>query len=352
MRQFISIHGYSNLEKHLSEKRIQQCNDSMTKTSAHFASQVIGIKYVKSDGTLGQTSDPNELFYWRNNYGLLGIVYDVQLKVIPNFTWKVANSIVPLQDLINYCSQVSTRKVREDSFWAFVSPYSESAWLSKKTKMNRSKVDEFFTKISFGIWAELYPFFITTGLDGTNQLNTTLAQLFGNSYRKSYVEILRIVIAYLTYYVSANDRVLPISGFARQDLCEVAVPQRLFSAAITDVCQTLQQFSSQTNWYLLGVFVIYYLPQDTSSILSRSYDEDHIAIDMFHGNWTEPLFQQFRAIFINLLISKYEARPHYAKTSGDPSLLSLKNYDPNLIEQYRSQIDQTLLNPFFRQVFF
>ena len=160
------------------------------------------------------------------------------------------------------------------------------------------------------------------------------------------------IIGNMTYYVSANDRVLPIEGFTRQELCELAVPQRLFATAVTDVLNTLQRFSNQSNWYLLGVIVTYYLPKDDTSLLSRSYSEDYVAIDMFHGNWTEPEYQTFRTIFINLLIAKYEARPHYAKTSGATNLLSLQNYDPNLIRQYRSKIDKKLLNPFFRQIFF
>ncbi len=163
--------------------------------------------------------------------------------------------------------------------------------------------------------------------------------------------LLKLFSVFLPYYVSANDRPLNPPSWTKHQLCEIAIPTRFFRRALTDINALFKKYETQRNWALAGVIVIYQLPKDTSAVFSRSYSEDHTALDMFHGDWTEPIFADIVNDFINLLLNNYQGKIHMSKTAGKGNVLRMKNYNFGLLSQYKNRIDRKLMNPFFEQLF-
>ena len=102
------------------------------------------------------------------------------------------------------------------------------------------------------------------------------------------------------------------------EMSEVAVPLARAEKALEWLLPFLLSEESHGGRLCWGTstIILNQLPRDTSFHLSRSRYADHIAIDWVYSRRDDPEYPSVRMDFIRHLVECFDAKLHFAKTSG------------------------------------
>ncbi|KAM0710665.1 hypothetical protein Q7P35_001403 [Cladosporium inversicolor] len=117
----------------------------------------------------------------------------------------------------------------------------------------------------------------------------------------------------------------------------------------------LERFRKERDFLITLPTIVYFIKQDTSSLLSRSRNSNMVVVDPEHHDPRDPRWKDFRRAFGELAI-QHGGIPHINKTVEAALLWYAKACDQRALREYldlRKEFDpkDMFLNDFFREMF-
>ena len=307
--------------------------------SIPFNSDVVEIKYVASDGSLGVVNDDQELFYWRNSHGLFGIVYELSVRVTDAKPIHLVPDHLPMSDFVATLHNVPSHCRRIGGLY---DPYCDDIlvcndWYGNPADMAGTR--SFRNRIRQQIWHHLGPIygFITPSISpGTKRLQARIChRLLGGGFA-----------------VHPGDRPMSIRNWGPATICQLALPVRALAGFLPEFRALCLRYRDQYAWQVAQLVVMVLVFRDQQAPFSLSYEEDMLAFDVMHSPFDDPVWTDFRDEYLDMAIDKHSARAHLSKTSGPVTPdQALGYFRHEHIEEFKKQIDPKLLNPYFSRLF-
>jgi FAD-linked oxidoreductase len=303
------------------------------------ATQVSRIVIVDGIGelvTFDETETPELLDAIRVSLGLIGIMVEITIKVVPSYTlhYKVEKSTLDqvLANIDNY-----KRNNRNFEFYAF--PYSKFVQIKtmnlyelpiENGKIKNRRISNYFNDIilenySFGLICRIVRLFPRT------------ARMFSRMTANLISSFEKVNFSYKVY---------PTKRLIRFYEMEYSIPVQSVEIVLLEILKGIEKYRFKVNFPIEVRFV-----KSDNIYLSPAYLEDRcfIAVHMYKGMDYKAYFSFCENIFL-----KHEGRPHWGKIH-DLKFDSLKNLYPMISEfkKIRADNDPELLflNDYCKQLF-
>ena len=307
--------------------------------SVPFNSDVVEIKYVASDGSIGVVNDDPELFYWRNSHGLFGIVYELTVRIADAKPIHLVPDHLPMSDFVATLHNVPPHCRRIGGLY---DPYFDDIVVCNDLYGNPADMAvtrSFRNRTRQQLWRSFGPIygFITPSISpGTRRLQARICHgLLGRGFA-----------------VNPGDRPMSIRNWGPATICQLALPVDALAGFLPEFRALCLRYRDEHAWQVAQLVVMVLVFRDRQAPFSLSYDEDMLAFDVMHSPFDDPIWSDFRDEYLDMAISKHSARAHLCKTSGPVTPeQALRYFRPEHIEEFRKRIDPNLLNPYFSRLF-
>lgn len=296
------------------------------------ATQIAALKLVNGRGELItiDESDPDMLNAARISLGMLGIIVEVTLRVVPAYKLHLISQPANLDGIL---MDLETHK-QNRHFEFFWFPYTKTVQFKR---MNLT--DEPSTTEGIGTW--LNDVVIE---NGALWLASTISRFFPSTTPS----ICKLSGRFLSKVEKVNDsyEVFAATRTVRFEEMEYNVPANSFIACLRDIEAEIERQQFPVNFPVECRFV-----KADDIWLSPAYQRDagYIAVHVFKGKPYRPYFEAIEAIF-----QKYNGRPHWGKRhTFTPAQVQAAYPKAADFLQLRAQFDPQgiFLNDHVRQTF-
>ncbi|KAI9306146.1 hypothetical protein BJ944DRAFT_239008 [Cunninghamella echinulata] len=297
---------------------------------------VVGFTVIDGQGELRKVADEEELKSFRVNFGLLGVVVDVTLEIVPQFKMEMENYKVSEDFLLRNSSQLIDLARQQDwfQFWWF--PSSSGLVVSKG-----KQIDDVTTKGDAR--TNLIPN-ISPHVVGAAKLSFEALQITSNNYlamsaiqKASEDSLHKKVLIKEPIFSDNGNFVNPAVGYGYRlmtnkcspcawespidsnfavlpDESSVALPLSAFPAVVADIKQLIKE--NPTAFPLVGLFFRFSRP--SRGLFALAHDRES-----FHIDWSYPMRLDYihqapyglpvMQALVQLLVEKHNGRPHWGK---------------------------------------
>lgn len=334
-------------------------NDSSLSDGAQVSSFVVGVKLVKSNGELLEISSKQNSQYLaaiRSHFGLFGVVCEVTLRIWPArsllFTYTTQNID---SFLSTFPSQMTTLRTTSDQAFALLFQNIDTILIQHRkfvdpkqhpphplTNSLESKAINLFTSLVLPA---------TQALAGL-PLSAHHAEALSNFLIKGPLDALRGS----EFIINPNDRgILYAEDDPDFEFHDWAFPEDNWPGMVRAYRQLLERFREEKDFLITLPTIVYFIKQDTNSLLSRSRNSNMVVVDPEHHDPRDPRWKEFRRAFGELAI-QHGGIPHINKTVEAAVLWYAKACDQKALREYldlRKQFDpkDMFLNDFFKEMF-
>ncbi len=342
-------------------------NDTSLNRESQFSSFVVGVKLVTPKGDLLEVSESKNtelLPIIRSHFGLFGVVCEITVRVFENEPMFITAKIVSLDHMIeHFDDEIESLRTTQDQAFGMLFPYSRNIlwecrkFVSKDTAAKRSRLKVFLDRIQAqgSRWSTdlLLPFIkIITKISTVFNASTLLDKLASSSITEKSLRLFRIG----GYIIDPCDRglVYKESG-AGFDFYDWLFPEDQWTDMLRDFLQLCEEFRRKRNFVLSLPTLVYFVPKDNSSILSRSRKSNMMTIDPTFPNPENKIWKDFRTAFNEIAVA-HNGIPHINKTRGGAIhhfAASIDSRNRNKYLKKRKELDtkNLFLNDYFKQLY-
>jgi FAD/FMN-containing dehydrogenase len=316
---------------------------------AQISSTVVGMRLVNPNGeieTVTEESDPERMRVLRSSYGLLGIVFEVTLRIQPIVTLRYDYRAFPMQPapsrdellgdadgMLCLLQAFANRVIVERRYIAGGTDVPISRF-SKLKRLSRDKLWElatsyFATKLPYN-W--FYPV-----LDQAAAVHLLgVARLGGFMARRA-------------------DSTIEFSRHRQHyfDFSYFAIPARRFPAFLPEYVGLGHSFLGRTGFRPSAMALSYHMRRDEHALLSATPGEDVMTIDAVDHRPNHPLWAEFNRE-LNEIAADFGGRPILNQTkqlSGDVLHRTMgEEWKQFLAIRATQDPDDRMLSDFFRQL--
>lgn len=334
-------------------------NDSSLSDGAQLSSFVLSVKLVKSNGELMEISEKQNSQFLpaiRSHFGLFGVVCEVTLRIWPVrsllFTYETQN-INSFLDTFD--SQMTKLRATSDQAFALIFQNVDTILIQHRklqdpkqnpphplTNSLESKAINLFTSLVLPA---------TQALAGLH-LSAHHAEALSDFLLKGPLDALRGS----EFVINPNDRgILYGTNDPDFEFHDWAFPEANWPAMVQAYRQLLNRFRTERDFLITLPTIVYFIKQDTNSLLSRSRNSNMVVVDPEHHDPKDVRWKDFRRAFGELAI-QHGGIPHINKTVEAAVLWYAKACDQKALREYldlRKRFDpkDMFLNDFFKQMF-
>jgi len=334
-------------------------NDSSLSDGAQVSSFVVGVKLVKSNGELFEISEKQNAQYLpaiRSHFGLFGVVCEVTLRIWPVrsllFTYETQNIENFLDD---FDGQMAKLRSTSDQAFALLFQNVDTILIQHRkfqdarkfpphplTNSLESKAINLFTSLVLPA---------TQALAGLS-LSAHHAEALSNFLIKGPLDALRGS----EFTINPNDRgILYAANDPDFEFHDWAFPEANWPGMVRAYRTLLARFRTEHDFLITLPTIVYFIQQDTQSLLSRSRNSNMVVVDPEHHDPQDTKWKAFRKAFGELAI-QHGGIPHINKTVEAALTWYAKACDQDALREYldlRKQFDpkDMFLNDFFGLLF-
>jgi L-gulonolactone oxidase len=334
-------------------------NDSSLSDAAQVSSFVMGVKLIRSDGSLLEISSSTNAQYLpaiRSHFGLFGVIVEVTLKIWPVrsllFTYETQNIPSFLSDFEN---QMIKLRANSDQAFALLFQNVDTILIQHRKFQNpkihpphpltnslESKAINLFTSLVLPA---------TQALAGL-PLSAHHAEALSDFLIKGPLDALRGS----EFVINPNDRgILYAANDPDFEFHDWAFPEANWPAMVIAYRTLLKRLREEQDFLITLPTIVYFIKQDTSSLLSRSRNSNMVVVDPEHHDPKDVRWKAFRKAFGELAI-QHGGIPHINKTVEAAVIWYAKACDQKALREYldlRKVFDpkDMFLNDFFKQMF-
>lgn len=334
-------------------------NDSSLPDGAQISSFVVGVKLVKSDGSLLEISEKQNAQYLsaiRSHFGLFGVVCEVTLRIWPVRSLLFTHTTQPLSTFLStFPSQMTALRSASDQAFALLFQSTNTILIQHRkfvdpaqhpphplTNSLESKAINLFTSLVLPA---------TQALSGL-PLSAHHAEALSNFLVKGPLDALRGS----EFIINPNDRgILYAENDPDFEFNDWVFPEANWLQMVRAYKLLLERFRKERDFLITLPTIVYFIKQDTSSLLSRSRNSNMVVVDPEHHDPKDPRWKDFRKAFGELAI-QHGGIPHINKTVEAAVLWYAKACDQRALREYldlRREFDpkDMFLNDFFKEMF-
>lgn len=296
---------------------------------------LVSLTIIDGNGEIKKINDPKELDSFRVTFGLLGIIVDITVEVVPQFKLKIENYPESDQFLLKNSSQVIDMARRLDwfQFWWF--PSTSSMVIAKGDRLPTTVPGNDKTNLVSDA-SPLVAAGSNLAFEAISLLNDyTIMNEIQKITEKSLYSKDNPIIKQTAYSDENGKPVNPAIGYSHRLMANrcnpcswdfpitdklavhpgegsVAVPLESFADAMNDIKKIIQD--NPTAFPLFGLFIRFSPP--SRGLFAISYQRE-----VFHVDWGYSLRVNIREespyglpvmqAITQLLIEKYDGRPHW-----------------------------------------
>ncbi|KAI7261767.1 FAD-binding domain-containing protein [Hortaea werneckii] len=334
-------------------------NDSSLADSAQVSSFVVGIKLVTSNGELFEISEQQNKQYLpatRSHFGLFGVVCEITLRIWPVrsllFTYETQGIGHFLND---FDGEMEKLRASSDQAFALIFQNVDTILIQHRkfqdmnicpphplTNSLESKAVNLFTSL-------ILP--ATQALAGLH-LHPHNAEALSNFLLQGPLDALRGS----EFVINPNDRgILYAENDPNFEFHDWAFPEANWPGMVRAYRDLLHRFRTEHDFLIILPTIVYFIKQDSNSLLSRSRNSNMVVVDPEHHDPRDPKWKEFRKAFGELAI-QHGGIPHINKTVDAAQTYYAESCDQDALEEYlsvRKEFDPKgmFLNEFFEEMF-
>ncbi len=290
--------------------------------SALFASHMTGLKilsYNKSpDGRFKvvsqefhESTHPQEMRFLRSHFGLLGIVYEVTLRIKPAKMFAIQYTIETIDRFLEHAESAFYEGEEEQRFITFA-PNTRDVFIERRRRLDHeAKSQKKSLKGLIFFWGRLKAFFHVEKIASKIKLRF-LQKLIEYVARKTYAFLLPMATKN-PIILHPCDRAVVYNTLPTFDYVEWAYPINQIKSVLTDLLRL------QRKHGLCNIFNLYLEREDDDAILSRTFNGDKISIDIVHPGMDQAWYR-FVAEWHEISM-QHDGIPHFNKTPRLTELL-------------------------------
>jgi L-gulonolactone oxidase len=317
-------------------------NDTSITRKAQFSSYVAGVKMVTPEGDIMEVSETQNAQYLpavRSHFGMLGVIYEVTMHVFKTQPLHVSFQLVEVDAFLDgFVDGLKVLKGANDQVFGMLFPNSgKLVWQCRKfvePGMVHSKPNALEALLgpieSKGI--SLFPDLFLPLVKATTGLH--LSAVAAEAVNAALVDLPLKIIQHSSYTIDPCQRGIIYGehdpGFEFYDWM---FPEGNWADMVRSFLQLTGVFRREHDFILTLPTVIYFLQHDQSSLLSRSYGGNMIAVDPMYPDPTDPIWKLFRLAF-NEIAMKHGGIPHMNKTRDGAITHFAKAHDQESVKQY------------------
>jgi L-gulonolactone oxidase len=173
---------------------------------------------------------------------------------------------------------------------------------------------------------------------------------------RAVVELPLGIFTHTSYTIDPCDRGITYEpNDPHFDFYDWVFPEDRWCAMVKDFLALTDRFRAEKDFALPLPALVYFIPKDEASLLSRSWQSDMMAVDPTYPDPKDPKWAEFRTAF-NEAAMRHGGIPHINKTRGGAIGHFTRAFDPDRIQRYlgkRKEFDpgNLFLNDFFKTLF-
>jgi FAD/FMN-containing dehydrogenase len=291
-------------------------------TGSYFSSHVVAMKIITADGNMLtiDASQKNLLASFRMSFGLLGIIYEVTLRVRPIRTFTASHRRVTID---KFAATVDTLSASDVGFKFYLMPYRDRVYLDLR-RYDADPGNSYAAPWKIKDWGEstVLPH-VFKSLNRIMPIDSVRYRLIDSISEATQGLVNSRLVQTGTNAVPRSGRKLSGRGTFYSTWCFPAANFSMIAVAYRDFCAaTLQASQYRCDLPAVG----YRLSRDASAPLSPSFDETMIALTTAstqRGGWEDfvidlaefaekwggtPLISQSRALRAENVIQTYSNR--------------------------------------------
>ncbi|THC88882.1 hypothetical protein EYZ11_011676 [Aspergillus tanneri] len=335
-------------------------NDTETGRAAQFSSYVLGVKLVTPTGELMEISGNHNAEYLpaiRSHFGMFGVIYEVTLEVRENRPLSITFMKVNLDDFLdNFHEEIQSLKINYDHVFGMLCPQSGKLYWQGRKFIEQEKTSRHFLstwKNRVGAKNALFKIALSL-IRATSPVSCSATRAKVLSI--AFVGLPMAIVKHIPYVINPCDRgKLYEEKDARLDFYDWVFPEKNWVGMARSFLQLSYKFRKDHNFGLPLPALIYFIPKDQASLLSRSRDANMMAIDPLYPYPEDTTWKEFRLEF-NKIAMLHGGIPHINKTRDGAVYCFGKAIDPavmHLFLKQRAHFDpkNLFLNDHFREMF-
>lgn len=261
---------------------------SSLKHPTSISDQVVSMVIVDGLGKIRTISNPKELKAFRVHLGLLGIVYEVTLRIVPQFKLQIVN--YPLPESVLFTREIIKRAEKHDWFQIWWFPGSKSIVISEGNMVPTNTTGQAKTNLITEV-SPLLSAVATATLEGAAETeNIPLLQVFEEYTKRSLYQ--RVVGRDPAFSEDGLNMANPAVGFGYEMMCskctrcpwdvsvfveESSISMDLdkeFPRALETIRNILKEEPTPFNMY--GLFIRFSPPSDALLAMQNGRRSFHI----------------------------------------------------------------------------
>lgn len=339
-------------------------NDTSITRKAQFSSFVAGVKMVTPEGDIMEVSETQNTQYLpavRSHFGMLGAICEVTMHVFKTQPLHVSFQLVEVDSFLDrFAEGLKALKGANDQVFGMLFPnLGKLVWQCRKfvePGMANSKPNALEALLgpieSKGI--HLFPDLLLPLVKATTGLHLSAAA--AEAVNAALIELPLKIMPHSSYTIDPCQRGIIYGeddpGFEFYDWM---IPEGNWVDMVRAFLLLTEVFRREYEFILALPTVIYFLPHDQSSLLSRSYGGNMIAVDPMYPDPTDPTWKLFRLAF-NEIAMKHGGIPHINKTRDGAIAHFAKAHDQESLKKYleiRKKFDpkNLFINDYFKTMF-
>jgi L-gulonolactone oxidase len=339
-------------------------NDTSITRKAQFSSYVAGVKMVTPEGDIMEVSETQNAQYLpavRSHFGMLGVICEVTMHVFKTQPLHFSFQLVEVDSFLGgFTEGVKVLKGANDQVFGMLFPNSgKLVWQCRKfiepgaVNSRPNALEALLGPIeSKGI--SLFPDLFLPLVKATTGLH--LSPVAAEAVNAALVDLPLKIMQHSSYTIDPCQRGIIYGeddpGFEFYDWM---IPEENWVDMVRSFLQLTGVFRREHEFILTLPTVIYFLPHDQSSLLSRSYGGNMIAVDPMYPDPSDPTWKMFRLAF-NEIAMKHGGIPHINKTRDGAISHFAKAHDQGSLKQYleiRKKFDpkNLFINDYFKTLF-
>jgi FAD/FMN-containing dehydrogenase len=334
-------------------------NDTSLTRSAQFSSFVYGVKVVTPTGEVREISeekDPELLPFIRSHFGLFGVVCEVTLRVFEDKPLRITTKACEVEAFLgNFDEELRQFRATQDQVFGMLFPHTRKLLWQCRQSVQREPA---------GLLGGLLDRVESKGINlykdvllplvkaGAGLGSPALAELLS----RAAVEQPLGVFTHLSYVIDPCDRgIVYGESDPHFDFYDWVFPEGRWCDMVRAFLALCDRFRDERGFVLPLPTLIYFLPKDEASLLSRSRRGDAMAVDPTYPDPRDEGWKAFRLAF-NEVAMAHGGIPHVNKTRLGAIDHFVKAHDRDAIAAYlakRREFDpkDLFLNDFFATLF-
>ena len=337
-------------------------NDTAITRGAQFSSFVVGMKLVTPTGDIleiSETENSERLPLARSHFGLLGVVCEVTLQVFKNEPLRITTRSQEIEHFLEHFEQeLAELKATQDQVLGMLFPHTgKLLWECRKFVapdpdgfLPPDRWDDVVQQKGIYLFKDVLLPLVKAG--AASGASGALAELIS----RAVIELPMGLFRHGSYVIDPCDRGIVYQKHDPDfDFYDWVFPEANWCAMVRALLELAGRFRRERDFALPLPVLIYFIPRDEASLLSRARGADMLAVDPTYPDPGDPDWHTFRRAF-NEIAAQHGGIPHINKTRDGAIHHFAAACDQDALRTYleaRKQLDpkDLFLNDFFRTMF-